>query len=268
MYGLIGSVLAHSYSKEIHHYFGLDNYFLFELDENEFIEKIRKKDYNGLNITVPYKKKVIPLLDVLDEDAESIGSVNTVVNRNGILFGYNTDYYGFEYLLQTHKISVDGKKVLVLGNGGAAQPVLYYLKTHNASEIIIVKRKTESGVITYEDALTLHSNADLIINTSPVGMFPNVDESLMFLDGYYKLSAVVDLVANPKETKLMRLAKSKNIPAVGGLEMLVAQAKKAEELFCDIKIPKEEIDNVTEKISNIMDERKVNRKYESNGALR
>lgn len=111
MYGLIGSVLTHSYSKEIHHCFGLDGYFLFELDENEFVEKIQKKDYKGLNITVPYKQKVIPLLDVLDKDAETIGAVNTVVNRDGILFGYNTDYYGFEYLLQEHNISVDGKKV-------------------------------------------------------------------------------------------------------------------------------------------------------------
>lgn len=145
---------------------------------------------------------------------------------------------------------------MVLGNGGAAQPVFHYMKLHNAAEVIVVKRKASSGVIDYEDALALHSDADLIINTSPMGMFPKVDESPMTLDGYYKLSAVVDLVANPQETKLMRFAKEKNIPTAGGLEMLVAQAKLAEELFRDIKIPREDIRNVTETISKIMDERK------------
>lgn len=253
MYGLIGSVLKHSYSKEIHKCFGLNDYLLFELNEQEFVKKVTEKSYKGLNITVPYKQKVMKLIDIMDEDAQIIGSVNTVVNNNGILFGYNTDYYGFKYLLQIHDIDIRDKKVMVLGNGGVAQPVFHYLRTYGAKEIIVVKRQATTGVITYDEALNLHSDVDIIINTSPIGMFPNVDESPMTLEGYYKLSAVIDLIANPKETQLMKYAKEKNIPAYGGLEMLVAQAKRAEELFFEIVIPDEDIDKVTQIISEYMD---------------
>lgn len=258
VYGLIGSVLKHSYSKEIHKCFGLENYLLFELNESDFINKVTEKNYKGLNITVPYKQKVMKYLDVIDSNAKIIGAVNTIINQDGILFGYNTDYYGLVYLFHNHNISVKDKKIMVLGNGGVAQPVFHYLKTVGAKEVVVVKRKAEPGVITYNEALLLHNDVDIIINTSPVGMFPNVDESPMVLDGYSKLSAVIDLIANPIETKLMKYAKEKNIRAVGGLEMLVAQAKMAEELFFDIIIPDEEIDKVTKIISELMATEKNN----------
>ena len=191
-------------------------------------------------------------MDVIDEDAATIGAVNTVVNREGALYGYNTDYYGFAYLLQKNGVSVQGKKVLVLGNGGVAQPVFHYLKKFGAGEVVVVKRSEAPGVITYEEARALHSDADIIINASPVGMFPNVEESPMTLEGYDHLSAVVDLIANPLETKLMQYAKAKGVPAFGGLEMLVAQAKLAEELFRDISLEEDSIEPVVQVISDIM----------------
>ena len=252
MYGLIDSVLKHSYSKEIHKSFGLDNYSMFELNEEEFITKIQMRDYKGLNITVPYKQKVMKLLDAIDEDAERIGAVNTIVNKNGTLFGYNTDYFGFQWLLEGHDIQVRDKKVMVLGNGGVAQPVFHYLKNFGAKEVVIVKRKAAPGVITYEEALESQNDVDIIVNASPVGMFPDIEAAPMSLDGYDHLEAVVDLIANPKETKLMKYARERNILAVGGLEMLVAQAKKAEELFLDIEIPGEKINEVVHVISELM----------------
>jgi len=158
-------------------------------------------------------------------------------------------------LIEKHGICVEDKKVIVLGNGGVAQPVFHYLKTHGAKEIVIVKRQASLGVITYDDALRCHNDADIIINTSPVGMYPNVEESPMSLEGYHNLCAVVDVIANPKETKIMKFAKEKNILAVGGVEMLVAQAKLAEELFRQIKIKEEEIEKVADIISDIMEKK-------------
>ena len=253
MYGLIGKVLKHSYSKEIHTMLGNLDYKLFELDELTFEEMIRKKEYQGLNITIPYKIKVMDYLDVISEEAKSIGSVNTIVNKNGLLYGYNTDYYGFEYLIHLFDLSLSGKKVLVLGNGGAAKPVFYYLGKNNV-QYVIVKSKKESGVITYSEARKKHYDADVIINTSPVGMFPNINYSPMSLAGYDKLSLVIDMIANPIETKLMKEAREKGIKAIGGLELLVAQAKKSEELFKEIVIEEKAITEITKKIEQIMSE--------------
>ena len=141
---------------------------------------------------------------------------------------------------------------MVLGNGGVAQPVFCYLKNFGAKEVVIVKRKAAPGVITYEEALESQNDVDIIVNASPVGMFPDIEAAPMSLDGYDHLEAVVDLIANPKETKLMKYARERNILAVGGLEMLVAQAKKAEELFLDIEIPGEKINEVVHVISELM----------------
>ena len=252
MYGLIGSVLQHSYSREIHNAFGIENYTLFELNEKQFAEKIKNKDFLGLNITVPYKKQVIPLLDHLDSSAEIIGAVNTVINRNGTLIGYNTDYYGLEYLLRKHNVTVSQKKVLVLGNGGVAQAVFHYLHTHNVSNFLIVKQHASVGVISYEEAKKNYYDYEIIINTSPVGMYPNIDKSPMSIEGYNNLSAVIDLIANPQKTQLLMEANERGIVAIGGLEMLVAQAKRAQELFRNTHIPDEKIDEVTRMIGDLM----------------
>lgn len=252
MYGLIGSVLKHSYSREIHKAFGIDNYSLYELNEKELAEKVKKRDYKGLNITVPYKKQVMALLDQIDESALLIGAVNTVINSNGMLIGYNTDYYGFDYLMRKHGITVSGKKVLVLGNGGVAQVVFHYLHTHKVGEFFVVKNRPSDGAITYEEAKERCSDFDIIINTSPVGMYPNIYDSPMSLDGYNNLSAVIDLIANPQITRLLSEADEKGITAIGSLEMLVAQAKLAHELFRKVEIPEEKIEIVTQIISDLM----------------
>lgn len=252
-YGLIGNVLKHSYSKQIHSCFGLNEYALYELDEKEFVDKIVRKDYKGLNITIPYKKKVIEFMDILSEEAREIDAVNTVIHKNGVLEGYNTDFYGFEYMMKVNNINVTGKKVMILGNGGVAQPVFYYMKQHHAN-YIVVKREASEGIIDYSEAERLNNNVDIIINTSPVGMYPNINESPMTLESYNNLSVVIDLIANPLETKLMKYAREKNIKAIGGITMLVAQAKKAEELFREIKIADSEIEKVTNEIKNMMEQ--------------
>lgn len=251
MYGLIGKVLKHSYSREIHEYLGNLEYKLYELCEEDFLKMVSEKKYMGLNITMPYKIKAMEFMDYVSEEAKNIGSINTIVNKNGKLYGYNTDYYGFEFIINYFDTQLEGKKVLVLGNGGAAKPVFYYLEKNNI-EYYIVKSKPDKGVITYEQARNQHSDADVIINASPVGMYPNVSFSPISLEGYDKVSLVIDMIANPVETKLMRLAKEKNILAIGGLELLVAQAKRSEELFTDIAIEDSEIMDIVKKIEQIM----------------
>jgi shikimate dehydrogenase len=252
MYGLIGKTLKHSYSKEIHSFLGLKDYQLFELDEQSFIKKIRNKNYVGLNITIPYKQAAIEYMDVIDENAKEIGAINTIVNKNGVLYGYNTDYYGFEYLIKKHNINVMNKKILVLGNGGVSKPVILYLR-RNKANYFIVNRYKKSNIINYEEALKFHNDASIIINTSPVGMYPNINDSPMELKGYNNLSIVIDLIANPKETKLMKLSMEKSITVYGGIEMLVAQAKKTEELFFSTEIPDNKIDEITVRILELMD---------------
>jgi shikimate dehydrogenase len=166
------------------------------------------------------------------------------------LTGYNTDYDGFYYTLKKHSIAVSGKKVLVLGNGGAAQAVLAVLKDHNASEILTVKYKEEPNTITYEEAAKKHNDAYLIVNTSPIGMYPKVDASPIDLSPYHQLYAVVDLIYNPTVTKFMEQARSKGVLAVNGLEMLVAQAKYAVEYFLHKKIDDSMIETICKEIVN------------------
>lgn len=251
MYGLIGKVLKHSYSKEIHEMLGNSDYTLYELDEMSFIEMVKRKEYKGLNITMPYKIKAMNYMDFVSSEAKAIGSINTIVNKAGKLYGYNTDYYGFEYIMELFEISLIGKKVLVLGNGGAAKPVFYYLEKNNV-EYYIVKTKADKNVITYEEAREKHSDVDVIINTSPVGMYPNVSFSPISLEGYDNLSLVIDMIANPVETKLMRQARERNLLAIGGLELLVAQAKKSEELFKEKEIDDSQIVDISEEIELLM----------------
>jgi len=243
-YGLIGEKLGHSYSKLIHEQLADYTYDLIPLSKEEFAPFMEKHDFAAINVTIPYKQAVLPYLDDISGAAKTIGAVNCIINKNGKLFGHNTDYAGFLYTLKHNNIKVTGEKVLVLGNGGAAKAVVAALLSLNPKELITVKYKEEPGTITYEQAAAMHRDASLIVNTSPVGMYPNVDASPMDLSPYENLSAVVDIIYNPTTTKLLAQAKELGVTAVNGLEMLVAQAKYAVELFLDTEMPDERIEEL------------------------
>lgn len=244
-YGLIGEKLGHSYSKLIHEQLADYTYDLIPLSKEEFHPFMKAHDFAAINVTIPYKQEVIPYLDEISDSAKAIGAVNCIINRDGRLCGYNTDYAGFLYTLKNNRIKVTGEKVLVLGNGGAAKAIVAALTSLNPKELITVKYKEEPGTVTYEQAAKLHADASLIVNTSPVGMYPNIDASPMDITPYKALTAVVDIIYNPTTTKLLSQAKERGITAVNGLEMLVAQAKYAVELFLDTEIPDERIEEVT-----------------------
>lgn len=243
-YGLIGEKLGHSYSKPIHEQLADYTYDLIPLSKEEFHPFMEKHDFSAINVTIPYKQDVIPYLDEISDSAKAIGAVNCIVNKSGKLYGYNTDYTGFLYTLRKNNIKITGEKVLVLGNGGAAKAVVAALNSLNPKELITVKYKEEPGTVTYEQAARMHADASVIVNTSPVGMYPNVDASPMDIAPYGALTAVVDIIYNPPTTKLLAQAKERGITAVNGLEMLVAQAKYAVELFLDTEMPDEKIEKV------------------------
>jgi len=245
-YGLIGEKLGHSYSKPIHEHLADYTYDLIPLSKEEFAPFMEEHNFSAINVTIPYKQDVIPYLDEISDSGRAIGAVNCIVNKNGRLIGHNTDYAGFLYTLRKNNITITGKKVLVLGNGGAAKAVVAALLSLNPKELVTVKYKEEPGVITYEQAARMHTDASVIVNTSPVGMYPNIDASPMDIAPYGALNAVVDLIYNPTTTKLLAQAKERGITAVNGLEMLVAQAKYAVELFLDTKMPDERIEEVME----------------------
>ena len=248
IYGLLGEHLSHSYSKQIHEALADYTYDLIELSKKELKEFMTAKDFAAVNVTIPYKKDVIPFLDEMDDRAKKIGAVNTIVNKQGTLYGYNTDYYGFLYTLQKNNIKITGEKVLVLGNGGAAKAVLAVLSDLSAKEIVIVKRTSGEGICSYEEAYVLHSDATVLINTSPVGMYPHTCETPTPLTPFPNLTAVVDLIYNPEVTRLLAEAKDRGLIAVNGLEMLVSQAFYAVQYFLDTKLNEDKIEEVTQMI--------------------
>ncbi len=252
-YGLIGEKLGHSYSKIIHEKIADYTYDLIPLTREEFVPFMEKKDFTAINVTIPYKQEVIPYLDELHPLAREIGAVNTIVNRSGHYIGYNTDFYGFEYMLTHNHIEINGKKCLVLGNGGTSHTVRAVLKHLGASELLVVSRSAGKEAfdenetcrsVTYEDCYALHTDAQVIVNTTPLGMFPNVDASPIDLTVFTKCEAVIDVIFNPQKTKLTLQAEELGIKAVNGLEMLVAQAKQAIEHFLDKKLEDRIIDEV------------------------
>lgn len=247
-YGLIGEKLGHSYSKDIHEMLADYTYDICPLTKEEFHSFMEKREFQAINVTIPYKQDVIPYLSEMDENAAAIGAVNTIVNKEGKLYGHNTDFSGFLYMLKKHDISVQGKKCVVLGDGGASKAVVAVLKKNGAKEIIIVDIiKTESA-ITYEELFEKHTDAEFVANTSPVGMYPNCDASPVDLTKFPKCEAVVDVIYNPLETKLIAQAKSLGMTGVNGLEMLVAQALYAIEFFLDTKLEETQIDEVYQKL--------------------
>ncbi len=246
--GLIGEKLGHSYSKIIHEQLADYTYDLIPLSAEEFPRFMEARDFDAINVTIPYKQKVIPYLDEMDENAAAIGAVNTIVNKSGHLIGHNTDYSGFVYLLSRAQITVTGKKVLVLGNGGAAKAVLAVLKNQKAAQIVITKPRPSAETITTQECYQNHTDAQIVINTSPVGMYPQVDQSPLDLSRFPDCKAVVDIIYNPLTTKLLAQGKSLGMRTANGLSMLVAQALYAAEFFLDRKLPEEKIDSVLQKL--------------------
>lgn len=244
-FGLIGGKLGHSYSPMIHSKFGSYTYELCEVGEDGLESLLKNEEYGGFNITIPYKKKVMELCDELSDTARAIGSVNTVLrSEDGRLKGYNTDYFGFQYLLEVTGIDVKGMKCLVLGSGGASLTVQAVLADLGASEVVVISRTGENN---YEN-IHRHFDGEIIVNTTPVGMYPGNGRTPVNLDDFHNCRGVVDLIYNPNRTKLVLDAMAKSIPTSGGLEMLVAQGKEASEIFQNIEIENEEIESAIDEV--------------------
>jgi len=243
--GLLGRKLGHSYSPQIHKYLGDYTYDLFEKEPEDIEAFVKYGDYTGINVTIPYKKDVIPYLDELSPAAVKMGSVNTIVRRsNGTLFGHNTDYFGFTSMVHRSGICVAGKKVLVLGSGGTSNTAVKALEDLGAHVVII----SRSGKNNY-DNLHLHQDASVIVNTTPVGMYPKNGEVPLDLKRFPELEGVLDVIYNPARTQLLLDAEGLNLPNENGLWMLVAQAKEAAEYFGCKPIPDSMIETVYRKMS-------------------
>ena len=238
--GLLGEKLCHSYSPQIHAMLGHYEYTLYEKSEDELEQFLLHGVWSGINVTIPYKKKVLPYLSELSPTAAMIGSVNTIIRKaDHRLYGDNTDVYGFMKMVEHSKISVENKKVLVLGSGGASASVVAALREMHAKPVVI----SRTGKDNY-DNLYRHMDAEIIVNTTPVGMYPNAGVSPIDLSGFSFLSGVLDLIYNPVRTALLLQAEKLGIPCENGLYMLVAQAKRSAELFQGQVIPDAEIDRI------------------------
>ena len=238
-YGVIGEHLKHSFSKEIHAQIGNYPYEIKEIEPENLEDFIKNRDFLGINVTIPYKEKVIPMLDYVDPSALKIGAVNTVVNREGKLYGYNTDYLGMKALVKRIGLDIKGKKVLVIGTGGTSKTATEVLKDMGAKEIIYVSHKKMQGAFSYEEIYAYHTDCEIIFNTSPVGMYPQNDGIPLDLEKFPKLEGVLDVVYNPIRTNLVLKAQELGIKSQGGLYMLGAQAVFANEYFMSHKIDKE-----------------------------
>lgn len=247
-YGLIGEKLSHSFSKDIHESLSSYTYELMEIQKASLSEFMRTKDFKGINVTIPYKETVIPFIDVLDPLAKQAHAVNTIVCKNQLLYGYNSDVDGFLYLLRKHCIPIDKLKIGILGNGGASKAVQIALQQLHVFSYVVITRKQESSCIDYVKLYEHHTDITCFINTTPVGMYPKVDEAAIDLTKFLKCSWVIDIVYNPIQTKLTYCAKRLGISYVNGLDMLVGQAKRAVELFVDEKIDDTLIDPLVNKI--------------------
>lgn len=260
-FGLIGEKLPHSFSKILHDTaFDVLNlnyeYELYEIDVNtakNIKDFILKNELDGINVTIPYKRTVMDALDFISEEAEKIGAVNTIKNVNGKLYGYNTDYYGFMYEIKANNVEINNSRVVILGSGGASKAVISCVKDMGANKVYLVSRnkldkKADNSVnlIDYEDLKEI--KGDVIINTTPVGMYPNIDASPVGEDIIENFNYVVDVVYNPLKTKFMQIGEGLNKKICGGIEMLIMQGLKSEEIWNDFNISKSDIDKIITKL--------------------
>ncbi len=249
-YGCIGEHLTHSFSAEIHRALADYSYEIKEIAPEELDCFLQTRDFCGINVTIPYKEKVIPHLFFLSEQAKAIGAVNTIVNRGGKLYGYNTDFYGMSALIERLGLSLAGKKVAVLGSGGTSRTALAVARAMQAKTVLCVSRGGRGDSVSYEALYRDHSDLQIVINTTPCGMYPYPDgkdgmsAAAIDISAFPSLEGVVDAVYNPLRPQLILDAKARGIPAEGGLFMLVAQAVRASEIFLDITYPKEILEKV------------------------
>ena len=249
-YGCIGERLGHSFSKEIHAALADYSYELCEMPRDALAEFFSKKDFLGINVTIPYKEAVMAFLDEIDESAKSIGAVNTIVNRGGRLCGYNTDFYGMSVLIDRVGVSLEGKKVAVLGSGGTSRTACAVASSLGADTVLRVGRTEREGTVSYERLLAQHRDLQYIINTTPCGMFPypegreGMRAAAVDVADFPLLEGVADAVYNPLRSQLVLDAQKRGVLALGGLSMLVAQAVRAAELFLGRAFPKDTVDRV------------------------
>ncbi|MBQ6520135.1 MAG: hypothetical protein IJI14_15585 [Anaerolineaceae bacterium] len=245
IFGLIGETLKHSWSVPIHHELGCAAYRLYELKADELGPFLSKNDIGGLNVTIPYKKAVIPFCTSVDPYTQAIGSVNTLISdEEGKLHGYNTDALGLSYIARRSSISFKNAKVVILGSGGTSLTARAVARQEGAREIIVISRSGENNYTN----IARHADADILINTTPVGMYPHNGECAVDLRSFHNLRGVLDVIYNPQRTALLMQAEELNIPHSGGLPMLVAQAVRAEEKFFGKTIPDSEIERITGKL--------------------
>ncbi len=241
---LLGEKLAHSLSPEIHSLLGDYFYDLSPTEKNQLASFFEKSEYKGFNVTIPYKIEAFNRCDILTDTAREIGSVNTCLRRDdGTLYGDNTDAYGFAYMLKKAGCEPKGKKAVVLGSGGSSRAVTYVLKKQGA-EVVIISRSGENNYGNLEK----HSDADIVVNTTPVGMYPNPGVSPVEIGKFQRCKFVFDLIYNPFRTKLIQDAEKLGIKAVSGLSMLTAQAKRSSEIFNGNEISDDIIDKICSEI--------------------
>lgn len=249
-FGLLGRKLGHSYSPQIHALLGDYKYPLYEKEPEEIEEFMTSDGFDGMNVTIPYKETVIPYMSQLSDTAKKIGSVNTVTRLpDGTLYGDNTDYYGFSYLLDSAGFDVNNKKVIVLGNGGASKTVVCVCTDKGAKEVTVISRRSETDNY---NSISKHRDADYIINTTPVGMYPNNGESPIDLGIFKNCKGVADLIYNPSKTQLLLDAQRLSIPAINGLTMLCAQGVKAAESFIGKEFGSDKSTEITKKLEQQM----------------
>ena len=239
-YGLLGETLGHSFSPWIHQALADYDYRLCPTPRAAVEELFRRREFKGLNVTIPYKQTVIPLCDEVDPRAAAIGAVNTVVNREGRLTGYNTDIDGLIYLAKRAGVEMAGKKVVILGSGGTSRTARAAARELGAADVVVVSRHGEDN---YEN-LSRHADAQVLINTTPVGMYPNCGLAPVSLDDFPNLTGVLDAVYNPLRTALVMAAEERGLPCSCGLPMLVAQARRSAELFTGTSIPDRRLEEV------------------------
>ena len=244
-YGLIGQKLPHTVSPQIHALLGISAYEKIELEPTELAAFMEKGEYDGFNVTIPYKEKIIPFLYKTDEQAKAIGAINTVVKRKDGYVGYNTDADGMRYALKKAGISLKGKHILILGTGGTSKTAAFVAEKEYALTVTKVGR---SSAINYENVYSLQET-QVIINTTPVGMFPNVDASPVIVSRFSRLEGVFDCIYNPKKTLLVEQAEQCGINAANGILMLIEQARKAEEYFLQKPLPEALTEQVSEQLT-------------------
>ena len=247
-YGLIGEHLKHSFSKVIHEEIGDYVYEIKEIEPQNVEAFMKAKDFVAINVTIPYKETVIPYLDFIDKSAKKIGAVNTVLNKEGKLYGYNTDYFGMKSLIERIGLEIKGKKILIIGTGGTSKTATAVVSDMGAREIIYVSNTEVKGALSYDAVYSYHTDSEIIFNTSPVGMYPKNDGTPIDITMFPSLEGLLDVVYNPIRTNLVLKAQEIGVKSEGGLYMLGAQAVYAYEHFMNTKVEKSLCDSIYNKV--------------------